>query len=101
MKYKVWDEHNEYLECARDIEAESAEDAALAYAIEDHDGLREGCYTRHRGDPIFDLENEGHTVCVLDAMFVKHRFAVGVVEYEPTFAATTLSVTAADETESN
>lgn len=50
MNFYVWDEVDCGRECADDIDAATAELAALAYAKEDSDGLREGIYDA--GHPI-------------------------------------------------
>lgn len=62
--YKVWDKLNCDEEDAERIEAGSPEDAAIAYAEEDHDGWTDGLYHRCP-QPILVSDDDG-TVCGFD-----------------------------------
>lgn len=93
MNYRVWDKLNGSPESAVEIEADYAYEAAEKYAEQDVDGGMDGCYTR-RNVPIHNLRTDGHPVIVEQAVHVdgvnkrvRRVFHVGVVEYEPQYAA--------------
>lgn len=91
--FKVWDEINSEEECAFDVQAFDAEDAAKTYAEEDTDGHCDGIYYAERGDAIgHDLKRRGQPICVRCPDGSLRRFAVGVVEFEPVYGAEELPV---------
>jgi hypothetical protein len=86
-KYKVWDVINCSEETAMELEADDEMEAAIMYVEEDVDGQASGLYTKEGGMPLDNITRDGHPVHVRDEDGVLTRWHVGVIEFEPTFAA--------------
>lgn len=72
--FRVWDELNGELDCADEVEAETAQDAAELYTGQDTDGHADGIYNQ-QGQPIVVTDGE-----------MTWRFLVRV-EYTPVYSA--------------
>jgi hypothetical protein len=85
--FSVWDAVNCTEEEAEYIFEDDAKSAAIAYAEQDVDGGIDGIYTNEKGLPLNDLNKEGQPIFVRDSNDVLTRWRVGVVEFEPVYAA--------------
>jgi len=85
MIYRVWDELNADESDAKEFCESEPYDAAIAYAKQDTEGLREELYCADHGREI--ATGQGQPISVRAASGELYRFRVGITSFEPIWDA--------------